>query len=268
MVAPEIQPIRNLVEPAVQAQLRDDGAVRVMVALLHRRPAQDLGPHNAVVVVATADEQQAPEALRRPRRRRVERVLERLGHGARVVDLCRPGVGEHDVRVLVERVDAALQQVAGVQVIVRRPLEQFAPRLLGDEVVVGGEPDVPRLAEIAYPGVLLLVASADVTGAVGRGVVRNYQLEIREALAEQGLERLGDVFLAVVYRKADGEPGCRAHFPPTLRPAAGRNGMTTARAERRPTAAGSHISPPDSEDKLSGAAREPSLIRGSAMVCV
>ena len=74
------------------------------------------------------------------------------------------------------------------------------------------------------------------------------------ALAEQGLERLGDVLLAVVDRKADGEPGCRAHLPPTLRPAAGRNGMTTARAERRPSAAGSHISPPDSEGKLGGAA--------------
>ena len=239
-----------------------------MVAFLHRRPAEDLGPDNAVVVVAAADEQQAPEALRRPRGCRVERVLERLGQGTRVVDLCRPGVGEHHVRVLVERVDAALQQVAGVQVIVRRPLEQLAPRLLGDEVVVGGEPDVLRLAEIAHPGVLLLVATADVTGAVGRGVVRNDQLEIREALAEQGLERLGDVFLAVVYRKADGEPGCRAHFPPTLRPAAGGNGMTTARAERRPPTAGSHISPPDSEGKFGGAAREPSRIRRSATACV
>ena len=56
-----------------------------------------------------------------------------------------------------------------------------------------------------------------------------YQLEIREGLAEQGLERLGDVFLAVVYRKADGEPGCRAHFPPTLRPATGRTDDNGAR---------------------------------------
>src|SRR5271165_3880743 len=126
-------------------------------------------------------------------------------------------------------------------------LVQLATGPADDEVHVRGKADVPRLAEIAHPGVLLLVATADVTGAVGRGVVRNDQLEIREALAEQGLKGLGDVFLAVVYRKADGELGCGAHFPPTLRPAAGRNGMTTARAQLRPPAAGSHISPPDSE---------------------
>jgi len=49
-------------------------------------------------------------------------------------------------------------------------LNSSPPRLLDDEVVVRGEPDVPRLAEVAHPGVLLLVATADVTGAVGRGV--------------------------------------------------------------------------------------------------
>ena len=125
-------------------------------------------------------------------------------------------MGEHDVRVLVERVNTAFKQVAGVQVIVRRPLEQLTPRLLGDEVVVGGKSDVLRLAEVAYPGILLLVVTGDLTGTVGRGVVRNDQFEIREALAKQGLNRLSDVFLAVVHRKAYGEPGCRGQFGHTF----------------------------------------------------
>ena len=121
-------------------QFRDDGAIRMMVAPLHRRPAEDLGPDNAVVVVAAVVEQQAPEAFRRPRARGVERVVDGLDRGARVVDLRCPAVSEHDLRVLVERVDAALKQVASVQVVVRRPLEQLTPRLLGDEVVVGETP--------------------------------------------------------------------------------------------------------------------------------
>jgi hypothetical protein len=233
------------VERAMQAQFRDDGAIRMMVAPLHRRPAEDLGPDNAIVVVAAVVEQQAPEAFWRPRACGVERVADSLDRGARVIDLRRPAVSEHDLRILVERVDAALKEVAGVQVVVRRPLEQLTPRLLGDEVVVGGKPDVPRLAEIAHPGILLLVATADVPGAIGRGVIRNDQLEISEGLAKQGLDRLADVLLAVVHRKADGEPGRRAHFPSTLRQAAGRSGMTTARSGRRPRTAGSHISPPD-----------------------
>src|SRR5271166_6308568 len=108
-------------------------------------------------------------------------------------------------------------------------LVQLATGPADDEVHVRGQADVPRLAEIAHPGVLLLVTAADVTGAVGRGVVGNDQLEISKALAEQGFERLGDVFLAVVYRKTDGEPGCHAHIPPALRRAAGRKGTATAR---------------------------------------
>ncbi len=96
-----------------------------------------------------------------------------------------------------------------------RPLEQLPPGLLEDEVVVRGEADVPRLPDIADPGVLLPVAAADVGGAVGRGVVRDDQLEILVALAKQGIEGLGEVVLAVVNRKPDAQPGYRAHRYPS-----------------------------------------------------
>src|ERR1700730_6036766 len=78
--------------------------------------------------------------------------------------------------------------------------------------MVRGEADVARLAEIADPGVLLPVATADVGSAVGRGVVRNDQLEILVALAKQSLQRLGEVVRAVVDRKSDAQPGYRVHF--------------------------------------------------------
>ena len=57
--------------------------------------------------------------------------------------------------MLVESVDAAPQQVAAVQVVGSRPLEEFATRLLEHEIVVRGETDVARLADVADPGVLL-----------------------------------------------------------------------------------------------------------------
>jgi hypothetical protein len=84
--------------------------------------------------------------------------------------------------------------------------------LLEDEVVVRSEADVARLTDVADPGILLFIATADVGGAVGRGVVRNDQLEILVALAEQGLELLGEVVLAVVDRKPDAQSGYRVHF--------------------------------------------------------
>ena len=202
VVAPEVQPIRDLVERAVQGDLGGYGPVRVVVTAVQWRPAQDVGPDDAVDVIASVGEQHAPEPLRSPQGGRVQRVLKLLRYRARAIDHCRPGVSEHDMRVLVERFDAPLEQVAGVEVVVGGPLEQLPPGLPDDEVVVRGEADVPRLPDKADPGVLLRVATADVDGAVGRGVVRNDQLEVLVALAEQGIERLGEVVLAVVNREA------------------------------------------------------------------
>ena len=111
------------------------------------------------------------------------------------------------MRVLVERINAVLQQVTSIQVVIGRPLEQLAPGLLDDEVVVRGKSDVARLTNIADPGVLLLVATADVRGAIGRGVIRDDQLKILVALAQQSIKRFGEVVRTVVDRKADGQPG-------------------------------------------------------------
>ena len=68
--------------------------------------------------------------------------------------------------MLVERGDAELEQVAGIEVIMGRMFEQFAPGLLDHEVVVRGGADVVRLADVADPGILLAYAAADVFGAI------------------------------------------------------------------------------------------------------
>ena len=43
---------------------------------------------------------------------------------------------QHDLRMGVERVDAALEQVGGVEVVVGHPLEELSTSLLHHEVVV------------------------------------------------------------------------------------------------------------------------------------
>jgi hypothetical protein len=58
---------------------------------------------------------------------------------------------ENHLWIFVERGDALLQQVPGVQVIACRPLEQLALSPLDAEVVVGRQADVARLPEVADP---------------------------------------------------------------------------------------------------------------------
>ena len=80
VVAPEVQPLRDLVERAVQTDLGDDGPVRVVVTVLScARPAEHLRPDDAARSSSPpVVEQHAPKALRRPQGGRGQRVLDRL----------------------------------------------------------------------------------------------------------------------------------------------------------------------------------------------
>jgi hypothetical protein len=79
--------------------------------------------------------------------------------------------------------------------------------MVEQDVMVRSATEVTGLPDIPDPGVLLLVATADIRGAVGRSVIRNDQLEILEGLPEQGVERFGEEILAVIDRKPDAQPG-------------------------------------------------------------
>ena len=111
-------------------------------------PAQHVGPHHPVEVVATRLEQQTPEALRRVRRVGGEPVLVGDLHLAVFVDDRLAGVREDHVGPLVQRLDAAPQQVAAVEVVVRGPLEQLAAALVEHTVVVRRGADVPGQPEV------------------------------------------------------------------------------------------------------------------------
>jgi len=126
-------------------------------------------------------------------------------------------VSQDDLRVLVERRNAALDQVARVQVVVGGPLEQLAPGLLDQDVMIRRASDVARLPDVPDPRVLLRVATADIRGPVRRGVVRNDQLEVLIGLPEQSVERFGQVLLAVIDRKPDAQPGNRGHISSPVR---------------------------------------------------
>lgn len=211
VVAPEVQQLRHLVERPVQGDLGDVRAVRVVVAVHRFHPAQHVGPHHPVEVVATGLEQQTAEALRRVRRVGGEPVLVGDRHLAVAVDDRLAGVREDHLRPLVQRLHAAPQQVPAVQVVVRCPLEQLAAGLVEDVVVVRRGADVAGQPQVPDARVLRGVPAADVLGPVARGVVGDDQLEVLVGLAEQGVERLGQVLLAVVHGQADAQPGSVGH---------------------------------------------------------
>ena len=77
-----------------------------------------------------------------------------------------PRMGKRGLRVFVERVHAALQKVAGVQVVIGRPFEELAAGDSDEEIMVRDHADIPRLANITDPGVLLLIATAYLGGAI------------------------------------------------------------------------------------------------------
>ena len=116
--------------------------------------------------------------------------------------------------MFIQSIHAALQQVTGIEIIVGGHLEQLAPSLRDDEIVVWLQADVAWLTDIPDPGVPLPVVTANVRGAVGGSVVRNDQLEVLIGLAEQSLQRLGEQVPSVIDRKPETQPGNCAHVPP------------------------------------------------------
>ena len=66
VIPPEVQPVGDVVERALQRHLGDVRPVGVVVAVVRADPAQHLHPDDAAVVVAALLEQHAPEPLGRP----------------------------------------------------------------------------------------------------------------------------------------------------------------------------------------------------------
>jgi hypothetical protein len=65
---------------------------------------------------------------------------------------------------------------------------QFSTRLLYNIIMIRRGAEVPRLPDITDTRVLLLIATADVGGAVSRDVIGNDQLEVFLSLSKQGFK--------------------------------------------------------------------------------
>src|SRR5215471_13017397 len=120
-------------------------------------------------------------------------------------------MSQDHIRMLIECINAALQEVTAIEIVCRRPFKKLPTRLLNHEIVIRRKAYVARLTDVTDSGILARITIADVGCAVGRCVIRYDQLEILVALAEQGFYRLREVFLAVVDGKPDAEPGCTVH---------------------------------------------------------
>ena len=75
MVAPEIQPIRDLVERTLQGNLGSYSPIRVVVAAVQCGAAQDVRPHDAVNIITPIGEEHATKALGPPQRDRGQRIF-------------------------------------------------------------------------------------------------------------------------------------------------------------------------------------------------
>jgi len=205
MLAAEVQVVRDLMERTVQCQFRHEGPVGVVVAAVVRHRLHDPGPDHAVDVVPAVAVEQAAEPRDGGAGVGLQHIR-KLGHDVAVlVDGRRPGVRQRDLRSGVQCLDAALEQVRRVQVVVRGPLEVLSAGLPDHVGVVEGGAAVPRVPHVADPGVTRRVGTRDRLGGVGRGVVRDDQLEVRERLCQQRVQSRGEVVLPVVRGQTDGQ---------------------------------------------------------------
>ena len=140
--------------------------------------------------------------------------------GGMVIDLPRAGVvgdlhdrmAEHGLRVRFQGSHAPRQVSRTNEVVVRRPLEVPPARALEDHIVVLRGADVGFLPIVANAPVGGRIASADLRGAIGRGVIGDDQLEIRKCLGEDRLDRLGEERRTVVDREPDADRRPVVHF--------------------------------------------------------
>ena len=92
--------------------------------------------------------------------------------------------------MLVQSFDAAREQVTGIKIVSRGPLEELLGGLSEHKVVVRDRADVGRLAEELDSRITGGVRAADVVRPVRRGIARDDQFKVLECLAEQRVQGL------------------------------------------------------------------------------
>jgi hypothetical protein len=214
MEAAALQGFGDLVEASPQRELAEKREIGGTVAADELRPGED-APTDQPEDRALRGGPPRPcgRSARGPAPSRAEAWGERArGQGADVVllaprvDRANPGEAQHDLRVPVEDLDAPREEGGRGRIVVPAPLEVLASRELEDPVVVSGGAQVLRIPEIADSGIARRVPPADRLRCVGGRVVGDDQLEYAKRLREDGIQRLGEIFLAVVDGQPDADP--------------------------------------------------------------
>jgi len=125
----------------------------------------------------------------------------------------RPALRVHEDHAAVDHVDVRMglqvvvrsAQVAGQQAIVGRAKDDVvAAREREAAVVIGREPDVRLVLDVAQPRIGRK-AGDHLIGVVGRRVIHDDQFELRKILAEDARDCLADVVRVVVRRDDDAD---------------------------------------------------------------
>ena len=132
--------------------------------------------------------------------------------GAGVVDADAERIREHRLGMGVELGRRLLQPHRVPDVVVTRPREvrrrrEALPGELQRATPVAHEPELTVVSLVDDSRVELGILECDGPAAVVRAVVHDDDREVVPALGEQGLERLGEVCLAVVDREAEDRAG-------------------------------------------------------------
>jgi hypothetical protein len=153
----------------------------------------------------------------------VERPWTPLQHLAVHADAPVERVGQHDLRVRVERVDQLLEPARVPEIVIARPREilrvgMALARGIERPVRVADQPEPLAVALVGDARVERGVLPRDGGGLVRRAVVDQHQREIREGLIEDRLDRLGKVPGVIEERRSDDDARHSAacpvmHFP-------------------------------------------------------
>jgi hypothetical protein len=222
MIAIQEQHLRHAEEAAAQRKLDQQSSIGADMVGDQRRALQSVPADHAEHVHASPRPQACRQSVGLAGPVGAELgVIIHLALGVTLVDDAYQRLAQDGIRIRLEGGDTLLDKTRANDVVVRRPFEVAAARLLKDEVEIPRGPEIAFLPIVANASVPRGIRLAERWRRVGRCVVRDDQLEIGEGLRQDRFNRLGEVELAVVdgeayadwrsfmHREAAGQERCR-----------------------------------------------------------
>ncbi len=184
MVAADKQVVGNDCKAATQRELGEKPPVGAGVPAEELGRAQRRRAHHAVELEAPAvlGERVAKASTRTGVARVPRPVMVVADCPVTLVDDPYVAVAQNDFRVALEDLEAARQELGLDEVVVGRPLEVGAARMLEGQVEIAEGADVGRVAQVADAWIGTRVFAADRLGVIRGRVVDDDHLEVGERL--------------------------------------------------------------------------------------